>query len=200
MSGVTGIGASVTLRGANASISVDNSTINSSGAVSITSTTSAESDVQAMAVGLGGLASKTGVEISVGYAKASSTVETLISGTTNINAVGDITISADGSISSTSTTQASANLVGGKNPNAVQIALASTDSELTSVASVGNSVTITSTAGNVNVSGTGTTTSIPETVSTGYEGGLAGVDVSLGFDNATVQSFLNGHITAAGSW
>ncbi len=127
LSGLTGIDASVTLRGANAGITVDNSTITSSGAVSITSTTSAESENQAMAVGLGGLASATGVEIAVGYAKASSTVQTLLTGTTNINAVGDVTVSADGTINSTSTTQASANLVGTKNPNVVQIALAITD-------------------------------------------------------------------------
>lgn len=199
ISGATGLDASVTLRGANAIVTLDNATVNSSGAVSITATTDVESNVQAMAVGLGGLASKTGLEISVGYAEASSTVETLITGTTSITAAQDVTISAAGTTTANSYTQASANLIGTTNANAVQIAVAITDSELTSIASVANSASITSTGGNVNVSGTGTTTSDPVTVTTGYDGGKAGVDVSLSFDNATIQSFLNGHITAAGS-
>ena len=58
---------------------------------------------------------------------------------------------------------------------------------------------ITSTGGNVNISATWTTSSKPAAIAVGYIAGNAGVAAALGFDNATVQSLLNGHITAAGS-
>src|SRR5262249_8876275 len=63
----------------------------------------------------------------------------------------------------------------------------------------GSGVTITSTAGNVNITASGTTSTKPDASTYSPVDGRAGVSVGLAWEAADVEATANGHITAAGT-
>ncbi|MEO1996156.1 MAG: hypothetical protein ABGZ17_12860, partial [Planctomycetaceae bacterium] len=96
---------SVFIRDAMATLSIDGSDLSASGAITLKSDAAAESEaevVQTKPYGQkqqisGGFGGQGGVEIGVGYARATGAAETTIAGETTITAGGDVTISATGS-------------------------------------------------------------------------------------------------------
>ncbi|WP_295849521.1 hypothetical protein, partial [Tardiphaga sp.] len=201
LSAATGIDLSVILRGANATININNSTIEAVGNVDVKAETKVETQVTAVAaaIGGGGLAAATGLEIAAGYGRASSDVEVHITGTTTIDATGSVTISAKGAATSKTVARASSNLLTDSvDPTSSSVALAISHTDLTVIASVGNDVTITA-GGNVNVLATGTSKTTPDASTISPIDGRAGVGVALAFEFGTVKATLNGHITAAGN-
>ena len=147
ISALTGIDVSVILRGANAKISVNDSTIEAEGNVDIKAETKVETQVTAIAAGLGNFS---GLEFAAGYGMAKSDVEAKIGGSTEIISGGSVTVSAKGATTSKTVARASSNLISTVNPTSSSVAIAISHTDLTAIASVGNDVTITA-AGNVNV-------------------------------------------------
>ena len=192
-----GIDASVVLRGADAHVVVDNSTITSTGTVTLDSTTVVTSGVTAIA----NLAENgsTNVSVAVGYGEATSTVDADVTGSTHIMAAGDVTISATGTLTVAVNATAQAN-VNGKTPNndASSIGIAIGYVNLTDQAIVGNAAVIDSTGGSVNVLATGTTSASESAATTEFTAGFAGVSAGLTFDDATVNALVDGTVTAAG--
>ncbi|MEJ0068127.1 MAG: hypothetical protein WDO24_04695 [Pseudomonadota bacterium] len=198
ISAFTGLDASVILRGGDAKITVNNSTISSSGSVDIESTTDIETSVTATAFDS---ITSPGYEVAVGYAQATSTVTTLVSGTSSITAANDVTVAVTGTTttSTTATATVNANASRQANPNATAFAVALGHTQLDAETEIDDGVTITATAGSVNVTATATDGIANSASTTGAVDAKAGVSVSLGFDSATVKATLNGHITAGGA-
>lgn len=200
-SALTGIDLSVIMRGADAKINVKNATIVSTGSVDIKAETKVDTQVTAIAsaIGGGGLASLTGLEIAAGYGMASSEVEANVSGTTTIVSGGSVTISAKGATSSKTVARASSNLITDTvDPKSSSIAIAISHTDLKATATVGVDATITA-AGNVNVLATGTSKTTPDASTVSPIDGRAGVGVALAFDFGTVTASLDGHVTAGGN-
>jgi hypothetical protein len=195
LSKVLGIDASVVLRGADANTTITDSTITSAGSVDIESTTDVESIAQAIAVS----ANAAGFEIAAGYGQATSNVTTTITGTTHITALDSVTIGATGTTSVKTVARASTNVTGNVDPNAVPFAVSIGRSDLTDTAEVDNSAVITATLGNVNVFAKGNDKANTDSSTFAPVDATAGVSVALTFDNANVQSLLNGTITAGGT-
>ncbi|HEY3919271.1 MAG TPA: PKD domain-containing protein, partial [Stellaceae bacterium] len=193
ISGATGIDASVILRGADAGITVDNSSIAAAGDVSIASTTDVQTTVTATALGV-----TTSPQVAVGYAQATSTVTAIVSGTSTITALHNVTVKATGETDSTTNAYANANTFS-SNSNATGFAIALADTDLTDTAEVDSGATITATLGDVNIQANGTDKVSTNGATDSAQNAKAGVSVGIGFDLATVQSLLNGHITAGGT-
>ena len=204
ISGLTGMDASVIYRGAKAITTVSGSTIDSSGAVTILGTIDSTNTVTATATSLSSNADKssTPVQFSLGVAATIGTVEAMVENNSVIDAAGDVTILANGTVTASASSQTSANLTGANkgatNGNVVQIAGAVTVDNLTATAEVDNSSKITA-GGDVNLSANGSTSSVPVATTQSYQGGAAGVAIALGFDTANIHSYLNGTVTAQGS-
>ena len=181
-----GIDASVVIRGADAHISVDNSTITGTGTVTLGSTTTVDSGVTAIA-NLDNNGS-TNVSVAAGYAEATSTVDATVTGTSHITGAGDVTISATGTISASTSATAQANVQGTANNDASSVAIAIANVNLTDQATVGNQAVVTSTGGSVNVLATGSTTVKPSANTTEFTAGLAGVTAALSIDTAKVNA------------
>ena len=201
LSAATGIDLSVILRGANATINVNNAILEAVGNVDIKAETKVETQVTAVAsaIGGGGLASMTGLELAAGYGLASSNVEVKITGTTKIDATGSVTVSAKGAVTSKTVARASSNLLTTSvDPTSSSVAIAISHTDLNVVASVGTGVIINA-GGNVNVLASGTTKTTPDASTMSPIDGRAGVGVALAFEFGTVKASLDGQITARGN-
>ncbi|MCB1491700.1 MAG: LEPR-XLL domain-containing protein, partial [Rhodobiaceae bacterium] len=202
ISAITGIDLSVIMRGADATINVNDATIDATGSVSIKSSTKVDTIVNAIAnaIGGGGLSSVTGLELAAGYGMARSTVEANLGGSTSINATESVTIQASGSVSEKTTARASSNLNSATvNPKASSVAIALAHTDLTAHATVGSGVDIVSTGGNVNVLADGKTKTNPDASTLSPVDGKAGVGVALAFEFADIKASADGTITAAGT-
>ena len=195
LSSFLGIDASVVLRGANATINVDNATITSNNAVSIKATTAVTTQVSAITEGVGAVAAATGLSLAAGYGQATTDVEANILGSTSINAVNSISISATGKSADSVQAYADSNLFTNVNPNAVSIALAGAYNNLTALATVSSGSSITSTEGNINVSASGTQTTKPDARTYSPVDGAGGVAVGLDWETANVKASVNGKLT-----
>ena len=93
----SGIDASVIERGADATVQVDNSQIDSAGTVTIDSVTVAQASVSAIALGYNpATGTSPPIDAAAGYGFAGSTVSAEITGASTIAAGGDVNITADG--------------------------------------------------------------------------------------------------------
>lgn len=200
LSALTGLDGSIVDRGANAEISLSGATIVSSGAVSIDATTTVDSNADAFDEGSFGPASSSPLHVAVGYAEGSSTVTTSLTDGTSISGAQGVAIETDGDVGATATAVSSNNASSSAtNPNGVQLAITVTYANLIDATTLDNSVNIASSDGNVSINSAGITSSTPSSQTNGYGNGLAGVNVSLSFDTATVDTYVNGHVSAAGT-
>ena len=202
ISAITGIDASVILRGADAGITVGGTQITSSGGVSIQADTATSSLVQAIATGLGGASNTTGFQAAVGYSQSTGSATIDIGGDSGISAAGDVTVLANGSTDATATASASSNAKASNTTTGASITVAIVYSDLTSTATLDPGSTIDA-GGSVNFNATGTTTAEPQSTVAGYNNGRsgssAGVSLALDYDHADITSTVNGDITAAGN-
>ncbi len=202
ISAATGLDGSIVDRGANASILVQGATIVGSGAVSISATTAVDAISNAVVEGADGAASITKLQVAVGYAQAASTVTTALTDNAYVSGDQGVSIASTGGVSASTTSYAATNPTASQsspNPNAVQLAIAVTWANLTDTTKLDDTVTVASSAGNVSIGATGSTSSIPSAQTTGFDNGRAGVNLGLSFDTATVETDVNGHVSAAGS-
>lgn len=200
---ITGVNLSAILRGADASIDIDDATIDVIGGLDIKSTTKVETIVNVLASPIGGglLANYTGLEFAAGYGMARSTVAAKIGGSTTINATDSVTIQADGAVSGKTTATAKSNtdkLTG--NPKGVSAAIAIAHTDLSTHATVGSGVSITSTGGNVNVLAKGSVKTTPDASTVSPIDGKAGVASAVGVSFADVKANVDGTIIATGSF
>src|SRR5262249_49323789 len=157
----------------------------------------ANTEVNAIALGLGLTAKYLGLEAAGGYGQAKGDAEAIIGGTSTITASDSVSVTAKGKVSAKTTARASSNLIGNErfpalsvlgagnvNPNNVAIAVAIADSEITVLTNVGNQVSITSTAGNVNILSDATNGAKTDASTFSPIDGLAGVGVALNFEKS----------------
>ena len=204
-----GIDLSVVLRGANAIINVDNSTITSSGSVSIKSTTAVTTQVAAITTGLGLVATASGVSFAAAYGQATSDCEVNILGDTTITAQQSVTVAANGTTTDNVQAYADSNVFTGKtdtafaskdiNPNAVTVALAGAYTNLTVLATVASGASITSMGGNINVDATGKQTTKPDARTYSPVDGAGGVAVGLDWEVANVEASVSGTLKTESS-
>ena len=195
LSSFLGIDASVILRGATATINIDDATIISNNTVSIKATTAVTTQVSAITEGVGAVVSATGVSFAAGYGQAMADAEVNITGTTSITAVNSVTIAATSKSSDSVQAYADSNLFTDVNPNAVSIALAAAYNNLTALATVGADSSITSTAGNINVTASGSQTTKPDARTFSPVDGAGGVAVGLDWETANVAANVSGKLT-----
>ena len=191
------IPAAVQIRGSDADVTVNNSTITASGNVDITSTASVNSSVNAItsANSLNPFS-----RVAIAYGQGSGDAQTQIQGTTSISG-------ADVSIKSTATnnTRAFARVFGNVNQtfeaaNAKEKggSLAISNTTTVSKASVGSGTSINAT-GNVNIDAIGTVTSEAKATTAIFLDGTVAVGFGLNFDDTDIKTDVNGTITAGGS-
>ena len=198
LSAATGLDASVVLRGADAQILVDNTNITSSGSMTISSTTSAETIANAIAASKSGTVLPGGLQAAVAYGQATSTVTATVSGSSTINATKDVTISATGSTSVKPTARTSNLLNQNIDPTSSSVAIALGYSQLTDTADVAAGVTINA-GGNVSVTATGKSSNKPSASTAGFIDGVTGIAAAIALDFADVHAYLNGTVTAGGT-
>ena len=192
-----GMDASVLIRGADAHVTANNATINGTGAVTLASDTAVNSTGVAIAT-----SNSRGTSVfnaAVGVGTADSTVDTTISGTTAINAGGDINITAVGDVETSIKATALSNNQGATNSNASTLTISVGYTNLTDAVTVGNAATIDSTGGSVSVLATGTESDTASATSTVYVQGRGGISIGVGYDAATVTATVDGKISAAGT-
>jgi hypothetical protein len=202
ISSLTGFHASVQVRASTSELTVANTTIEGSGKVSLISDAAADSSLRAVAVGGADRDSlQDAVTVAVGFGKANATAHTILSGTTQITAGGSVAIGSKANtravVNARATGNASTGESGESNPDNVSAAVAIAVTEIDSQTTVDSNVQIVSN-GSVNIAATGTGKSTPDAGATIHEGGLAGITVSMGFDNVTINTSVNGTVTASG--
>ncbi|MCH2203971.1 MAG: hypothetical protein MK102_18550, partial [Fuerstiella sp.] len=192
-------------RDATANLTVDGSTLTADDTITLASDALSESEVEVIQTKpYGGTG---GVELAVGYGRAAGVATTRLSNGTEIHAGADISVTSTGTTKAkvnvrtmapytkdaVSATEASASPASAK-----MIAVAYADTDLTVDTQVDQGVTITSTAGNVKVTATGTPQNIPNASTRAYQDGLAGVTVSYGNDVTSIKATVDGTINALG--
>ena len=204
VSELTGIDASVIMRGADSTITLGSGTsIDSSGTVSITANAATSSLVQAIATDITGASSANPVQVAAGYAQSTASATVDITGHSSITASGDISVLANGSTDAEANATTSSKVGNSTQDQPAAISVAVTYSDLSSTATLDPGSSITSTAGSVNFNATGNTTTQPDATTNGYDNGrtgnVAGVSAAIGYDNASILTTVNGNITAAGT-
>ena len=197
--------ASVFLREASSAVTIEGSTLDAENSITITSEGTVESQAEAVQDRHFGGAS--GVEIAVGYARATSKSVTRLKPLgdtpTVLIAGGDITIESEGTAKALANVRTMAQYPekeGGdydlKSPASVKmVAVAITDAELTVLNDIQKNVLIES-DGTVKIEATGTPQSIPNASTRAYGDGMGGVTVAVGTDTSNITSTVNAQITA----
>jgi len=199
---------SVSMRKSAALVSLTDTQIISDGDVSI----GAENTVSSVASASGGLEPakkgkyKPNVDsfpFSAGYSKAEGSAQTLLSGTTSIQAGGnvEITSAAETTAEVGASTAVNSSLKARgtktiKNPTqAFGVSVAVTESSTTSKAIIGENVSIVA-DGNVNVGATGESNLESKSGVAVFIDGSGALGVAVGSDKVDIQAIVNGKITA----
>jgi hypothetical protein len=207
LSQVLPIGFSTIVRGANAGITLDDTTINSTGAVDVTSTIEADTLVYAIAnqTELGSQGTATAdlpFDAAAGFAITTGTVTAELTDGTSINAVGNVSVSADGSLSAKTIARATDNETNAAqtvDTTAVSAAIAFAYSTLTSTASLSANSAVTSTAGSVNIQAEGSNKVQTDASTYGPVDATAGTSIGIGYSAGTITTEIDGTIKAAGN-
>ncbi|MBC8509922.1 MAG: hypothetical protein H8D34_34165, partial [Chloroflexi bacterium] len=200
----------VMIRGAEAFVDVEDSTIISSGDVNLEAVASVDSSVASLAskdatMWTQKIKPVAKIEkvlnfLAFSYSQADGQAEVNLTGTTSINALGSVLVKSDvtttGSASARNTSNASSESPA--DPYAVAIGVSVAYTKTVSKAIVGKDVTITA-DGNVNVHAVATSKSSAKSGVKVYVNGLAGIGIALNFDFADILAEINGTVTAAGT-
>ena len=197
----------VMVRGAEASVTLNNTSIVSSGGVTLGATTVVDASVAAMAskdvvTNPTSTAMKLYEKIcyfSAGYSQADGSAVTSLYGTTNIQAAGDVSLTSDATTTSVVAARTTENIDAGEAPTtkAVSAVVSVFRSNTTSHALVGEDVTITA-GGNVNVHAKANVEAQAKSGVSLYQDGLGGLGVAIGWEKSDVKAEVNGHVTASG--
>jgi VCBS repeat-containing protein len=198
LSSFTGVSASVMWRGADALVSLTDTVIKSSGDVIVDAISNVDASLNAIALN-SFLSSR--FSFAFGYGEANATANALLLGNTQIDAVGNVSVSSDATATANVAGRTSANLgILGANvePNNISIAAAIANTSLDSNTTLAAEATINSREGNVNLQALGTSTNSPYSQTSTYIDGLAGIGFSLSFDRANVNTNIAGSVSARG--
>ncbi|MBD2449019.1 DUF4347 domain-containing protein [Nostoc sp. FACHB-152] len=199
---------SVSMRKSDALVSLTDTQIISDGDVSI----GADNSVSSVASAGGGLeparrgrykANVDSFPFSAGYSKAEGSAQTLLSGTTSIQAGGNVEITSNaettaevGASTAVNSSLKARGTTTIKNPTqAFGVSVAVTESSTTSKAIIGENVSIVA-DGNVKVGATGESNLESKSGVAVFIDGSGAIGVAVGSDKVDIQSLVNGKITA----
>ncbi|NJN23914.1 MAG: DUF4347 domain-containing protein, partial [Acaryochloridaceae cyanobacterium RL_2_7] len=205
--------ASVMIRRATATVTLDGSTLTSGGDISVGAVTNVESAAEAGA-GLDAQKLKsfnplTGFPLSAAYSEAEGNSQTILTGATLISGGGDINISSETSTKAESAASTILNATPPSsrtparkrklNPNlAFGVSVGISNSFQYCKTIVDEDVVINAT-GNVNITADGAIKDEAVSGTSVFIDGLGGVGVSIGLGKADIQAVVNGTINAGGS-
>ncbi len=199
-----GIPLGAMIRGSDASVSVHNSQLVSTGNVDIESTTVVDATVTAADVA-GETLTKTAVEsflshFSATLSHASGTADTELTGTTSVQAGGHVLVKSDATTTASASSRTTANIdaAAAADPKSLVASFALSMTETHATTHVESGVSIDS-SGNVNVSALGTVTNSASSNATAYVDGFGGLSISLGFDDSDATATVDGTINADGA-
>ncbi|MCG8558982.1 MAG: hypothetical protein MI824_04205, partial [Hyphomicrobiales bacterium] len=216
--GFFGVSVAGSIRGADATITVDSSAIVSSGAVTMEAITEASTITEAIVINTlkNSPVAKGDIQFAAAFAATLSTAKTLIQNGTSITAADDVLIAADGKVKAQATATATNNTQAGgtefkdvdntKKPTSVgdkmsgntkSFALTGVGTDLTVQSKVDIDSVITS-GGSVNVQAIGTNETTAKSTSTQYLGGQVGFIVAVAVDVSDIDAIVDGTIEAAG--
>ncbi|MBL8873812.1 MAG: hypothetical protein JNK90_28815, partial [Planctomycetaceae bacterium] len=204
---------SVMIRGSEANVSVTDSTLEATGDVEINATAQTDSSTSATAMRAAENARKKGANkfwqelnrISAGYSEANSKATAELLGTSQIIAGGSVVVRSDATSKAEVVSETLLNSDPGSkkktkapyDPNSMGASIAVTNSNTTSLATIGESVLVTA-GGNVNIDALGNVTNNAKAGVTIYVDARGGLGVALGFDTSNVLASIDGKITAGG--
>jgi len=185
------------IRGAKATVSLQDVEVSSAGDVTLASSSVVDASTEAVAAYDELL--KIAHHFSAGYSQATSTAKTTVEGDSLIQAGGNVTIGTDTTATAavTARTTSNINLEAPASARDVVVSLAITNSKSTSQATIGEQATIIA-GGNVAITSEGTITNNAVSGATTYIDGAAGVSVSLAFDDSDVTAQVDGTVRASG--
>ncbi|MFO0942485.1 MAG: hypothetical protein U0930_17240 [Pirellulales bacterium] len=189
---------SVMIRKSESTVTLNSTTITVSGTVFIDSTAATDATTNA----LSGTALGSSGPLTAGFSKATTLAETKLLGTTSVTAGGSVTITSHGATRASqrsSTKISEPDSAGGSVDlkqfgGAISIAIADT----TIRTQIGPSVEVESTGGNVDIKADGKVYQKAESSVSLYEDGSGGLAVAVAIEQATVETLIDGKITAAG--
>ena len=202
---------SVSVRSAESYVTLDGTTITSSGDVTVTTTTEGESAASAG----GGIdlttarrGSSTGSQLvesapyAVSYAEGNVVAETILIGSATITAGGTVTVGSNASNTTTAESYTAANSTAGttkqrSNTSVGATSVAVTNSSTTSRTELGEDVVITA-GGNADISAVGEVENSADSGVSIFVDGYGGVGLALGIDDADIAAEVNGTVTAVG--
>jgi len=191
----------VQVRAATATVNLDGATVTSTGNVTITSGTTVNSSLEAVAAR--SLLTPTKLQqfnvLSAGYAQAKGTSETTLTGTTTIVADGTVTIGTKATTAAKASARTTANIDASApaNPKAVALSFGIARTVTDSLTTIDEGVSITS-KGNVNVTSSGNVTTSGKSSASAYVDGLFGLSGSLALDTTNIKTIVDGQISAVG--
>ncbi len=194
VSSILGISGQVVVRRAEATVSLSGSTVTGTGNVAVGS--SANTDSSLHTVSLNGIATGGAFTLSVGYGEAQSTATTTIDRTV-ITTDGAIDITSGATTKAYVKSRTSSNLLTGTNPNNVSLAVAIANTHEDSNVSVLEGSSVTSLNEGVQVAATGGVYNFAWSQPTINTDGTVAVAFALDFDEANIQTLVDGEIDAA---
>ncbi len=184
---------SAILRDATAKVTIgDSASIDAVGTVDLESNASTDAGANADFV------DNTRLEISLAFSLAQSDAETVVDPGATITAGGNVTVQSLGNSVAASTAE-TLSTAGGSSANAVQIAGVVAVTNATSLATVSQGATITSTHGNINVIAEGGNDNNSSVRVKSNASGTAGISFGVGDSTTDIVAMVNGTLNAAGA-
>jgi len=198
ISAIFGVSGQVIIRHADATISLTDATITSSGSVTVAS--SASSDASLHVVSVSGLGVAGAWAISVGYGEAYATAESTLNGSTQIIANDGVDVTSSAVTAAYVKARTTANLgIGASQPNYLSLAAAIANTNETSHVTLAQNSSIQSLNGSVSLDASGKVTNFAWSTPTVNEEGTAVIAFGLAYDKADIKVQVDGTIDAAGS-
>lgn len=197
ISAITGVSGQIIIRHANATVSLTDATITSSGSVTIASSASSDSSLQT--VSLNGIGPTGAWAISIGYGEAHATAETTLGGSTRIVANDAVDVTSSAATGSFVKSRAAGNLLGSSTPTYLAVAFAVSNTNETSHVTLAHNASIQSLDGSVNLGAEGEVENYSWATPTIYEDGAVVMAFALAYDTADIWARVDGTIDATGS-
>ena len=198
ISSLTGIAGQVTYRHANATVTLEGTTVVGSDAVSIGS--DATSNASFQVVSLHGVATSGAVAIAIGYGQADATSITTVDDDSQIVGANSVKIASNAVNQAYTKARTAANLTNAVNsPSNVAIALAIANTNETSHVTIGQGSSVKSTGQSVDIDAEGTVNNEAWATPTINQDGTTADALAFSVDNADIKTVENGTINAKGN-
>ncbi len=197
ISSLTGIAGQVTYRHANATVTLDGTTVVGNGAVSIGS--DATSNASFQVVSLNGVATSGKLALAIGYGQADATAITTVDSDSQIIGANSVQITSNANTQAYTKSRTAANITNAVNsPSNVAIALAIANTNETSHVTIGQGSSVKSTGESVDVDAEGNVNNEAWATPTINQDGTTADALAFSVDNADIKTVENGAIDAKG--